>query len=289
MTEPASSTEIATDLVSEILKTISIPPCPAVLATLLQEARHEDVDFPKIVRLISSDLSLAASTMKTANSPFFGLRQKVHSVQMAATVLGLKNILNIITGIALKQALTPKGINMERFWDRSSYHAIISSRMAQRMTGISAEDAYTFGLFHDCGIPILMQRFPDYKETLSLANASSRPFREVENARHSTDHTAVGAMLARNWQLPPLIVDAIRTHHDLAQDGQDLSVELRELSAISLIADNIISNFLGLPDETDWQVNGRDAMEQLGLDGEDIEDLRHDMQEELAHAREDRN
>ncbi|MBS1198022.1 MAG: putative domain HDIG-containing protein, partial [Proteobacteria bacterium] len=247
-----SATEIDSDLVSEILKTITIPPCPAVLSTLMEESRRDNANFPKIVRLISSDLGLAASTMKTANSPFFGLRQKVQSVQTAATILGLKNIINIITGISLKQSLSPKGINMERFWDRSSYHAIVSARMASRVSGISPEDAYTFGLFHDCGIPILMQRFPDYKETLALANNSARSFRDVENERHNTDHTAVGAMLAKNWQLPQLIVDAIRTHHDLAENGQDLRNELRDMGAISLISDYIISNFLGLPEEAEW-------------------------------------
>ena len=283
-----SATEIDSDLVSEILKTITIPPCPAVLSTLMEESRRDNANFPKIVRLISSDLGLAASTMKTANSPFFGLRQKVQSVQSAATILGLKNIINIITGISLKQSLSPKGINMERFWDRSSYHAIVSARMASRVSGISPEDAYTFGLFHDCGIPILMQRFPDYKETLALANNSARPFRDVENERHNTDHTAVGAMLAKNWQLPQLIVDAIRTHHDLAENGQDLRNELRDMGAISLIADYIISIFLGLPEEAEWQENGQYAMDQLGIDDEDMEDLQQDMHDELANARADR-
>ena len=283
-----SATEIDSDLVSEILKTITIPPCPAVLSTLMEESRRDNANFPKIVRLISSDLGLAASTMKTANSPFFGLRQKVQSVQSAATILGLKNIINIITGISLKQSLSPKGINMERFWDRSSYHAIVSARMASRVSGISPEDAYTFGLFHDCGIPILMQRFPDYKETLALANNSARPFRDVENERHNTDHTAVGAMLAKNWQLPQLIVDAIRTHHDLAENGQDLRNELRDMGAICLIADYIISIFLGLPEEAEWQENGQYAMDQLGIDDEDMEDLQQDMHDELANARADR-
>ncbi|OQA32816.1 MAG: HDOD domain protein [Betaproteobacteria bacterium ADurb.Bin341] len=288
MSPSPPATEVATDLVSDILKSISIPPCPAVLTTLLQESRREDVDFPKIVRLISSDLGLAASTMKMANSPFFGLRQKVQSVQHAATILGLKNILNIITGISLRQAISPKGINMERFWERSSYHAIVSARLARRIPGISTEDAYTFGLFHDCGIPILMQRFPDYKDTLALANRSQQPMRELENERHNTDHTAVGAMLARNWQLPPLIVDAVRTHHDLAENAEGLPGELRDLSAISLVADYIICDFLNLAPEAERNANGADALDHLGLDADELDDLKHDIHQELSNIRAER-
>lgn len=292
MNTATTTAEIATDVVSDILKTISIPPCPTILATLLAEGRRDDVDFQKIVRLINGDLGLAASMMKTANSPYFGLRQKVQSVNQAVTVLGLKNVLNIVTSVSLKQSLAPKLVNMERFWDRSNYHAVVSSRLARRIPGIAMEDAYTFGLFHDCGIPILMQRFPDYKETLAIANQSTRPIREIENARHSTDHTAVGAMLARNWQLPPLLVETIRLHHDMAilTDGSsDLSGEVCGLTAISLVADYLIARFLGAAEEAEWMTHGVAALNYLGFDEQELADMSHDINEELSTIRADRS
>jgi len=279
------SAEIAAESVSDILKTISIPPCPAVVAALLTESRRPEVDFHKIIRLISGDLGLAASMMKTSNSPFFALRNKVQTVQQAAAVLGLKNIVNIVNGLALKRTLSPKGVSMERFWDRSNYHAMISNRLARRVPGLNREDAYTFGLFHDCGIPILMQRFPDYKETLALANRSSHPMCEVENERHGTDHVVVGAMLARNWQLPALIVQAIRAHHhfDILRDtSSDAPGEVRALTAISLLADHLIANFLDVPDETEWLAHGASALNYLGFDEEELADLRSEITEELA-------
>jgi putative nucleotidyltransferase with HDIG domain len=277
--------EIAADSVSDILKTISIPPCPAVVAALLAESRRPEVDFHKIIRLISGDLSLAASMMKTSNSPFFALRNKVQTVQQAAAVLGLKNIINIVNGLALKRTLSPKGVSMERFWDRSNYHAMISNRLARRVPGLNREDAYTFGLFHDCGIPILMQRFPDYKETLALANRSAHPMCEVENERHGTDHAVVGAMLARNWQLPTFIVQAIGAHHhfEILRDASlNVANEVRALTAISLLADHLIANFLDVPDETEWLAHGASALNYLGFDEEELADLRSEITEELT-------
>ncbi len=291
MTVSTTPAEIATDIVSDILKTISIPPCPTIVSTLLAEGRRDDVDFQRIVRLINGDLGLAASMMKTANSPFFGLRQKVQSVNQAVAVLGLKNVLNIVTSVALKQALAPKQLNMERFWDRSNYHAVVSSRLARRLPGIATEDAYTFGLFHDCGIPILMQRFPDYKETLALANQSTKPVREIENARHNTDHTAVGAMLARNWQLPAFIVDTIRVHHDMAlltDASPGVPGEVCGLTAISLVADHLIARFLGAADEAEWMSHGVAALNYLGFDEDELADMSHDINEELSTIRADR-
>lgn len=285
------STEVAADSVSDILKTIFIPPCPAVVAALLEEARCPDVDFNKIIRLITGDLSLAASMMKTANSPIFALRNKVDTVQKAAAVLGLKNILSIVNGLALKRTLTPKGISMERFWERSNYHATVSTRLARRLPGVSQEDAYTFGLFHDCGIPILMQRFSDYKETLVIANRSAKAVWETETERHGTDHVTVGAMLAHNWHLPHSIVEAIRMHHNfeiLADDSSDIGDQVRALTAVSLLADHLIARFLDAPDDAEWMAQGTAALNYLNFDEDELTDLQCEVEEDLNTIRLDR-
>ena len=292
LNEAVINTEGAADSVSDILKTIFIPPCPVVVAALLEEARCADVDFNKIIRLISGDLSLAASMMKTANSPIFALRNKVETVQKAAAVLGLKNILCIVNGLALKRSLSSNGVSMERFWERSNYHATVSTRLARRVPGISQEDAYTFGLFHDCGIPILMQRFPDYKETLLIANRSAKAVWETETERHGTDHVTVGAMLAHNWHLPELIVKAIRMHHNfeiLSDSASTVSDEVRALTATSLLADHLIARFLDVPDEAEWMAHGTAALNYLNFDEEELAELQCDVEEDLNTIRLDRS
>lgn len=291
MLHQAENAEVAADLVSDILKTITIPPCPTIVAALLEESRQPEVDFHKIIRLISGDLGLAASMMKTANSPFFALRNKVQTVQNAASVLGLKNIINIVNGLILQRSLSPSGVSMERFWDRSNYHAMISALLARHVPGLNKEDAYTFGLFHDCGIPILMQRFPGYKDTLAQANRSARPVWEVENECHGTDHVAIGAMLAHNWQLPPFIVEAIRLHHNieiLGDVSSDTTDVVRAMTAISLLADHLIANFLEMPDEAEWIVHGASALHYLGFNDGEFEDLCGEISEELGAVQDDR-
>lgn len=291
MQQTAIPTEIASESVSDILRTISIPACPAVVTSLLEEARRPEVDFKKIIRLISGDLSLAASMMKTANSSFFALRNKAETVQNAATVLGLKNIINIVKGLALQRTLSPNGMKMDRFWDRSNYHATVSGRLARRVPGVTREDAYTFGLFHDCGIPILMQRFADYKDTLALANQSAKPMWQTENERHGTDHVSVGSILARNWQLPDLIVQAIRLHHNfeiLSDEAAEVRSEVRGLTAISIVADHLITDFLQVPDEAEWATHGQSALDFLDFDEEEFVDLCSDVKEDLNVARLDR-
>ena len=83
----------------EIINDIGIPPCPAILTTLMREMREDEPDFVKLGKLIGSDVSLAAAMLKTVNSPFYGLRSKATSVQQAITLLGLRNVAQIVTGL----------------------------------------------------------------------------------------------------------------------------------------------------------------------------------------------
>lgn len=154
----AEAIKIDNDIAEKLLKSINIPPCPAVVMTLMDEMRQPDADFAKLGRIINGDVALAAAMLKTANSPFFALRNKVSSVQQAVSVLGLKALAQIARGSALKKALGGNDETcMELFWDRSNFTAIVASQIASRLDGVSRDDAYTYGLFHDCGIPILMQ------------------------------------------------------------------------------------------------------------------------------------
>jgi len=285
MAQQALRAELAGDSVSALLKSINIPPCPSVVSALMTEMRRDNSDFNRVGRLLAGDVSLAASMMKTANSPFFGLRRKVPSVQQALAVLGMKNVVSIVTGLALQQAVSPRGVNMERFWERSSLHAVVCSRMARHLPGVGREDAYTFGLFHDCGIPVLMQRFPDYKETLATANRSGQPFVDVEFDAHATSHVIVGGMLARNWQLPDLVAEAIRLHHDpdvLHGRAADVAEPVRALVCVSTLADRLAAEFLGFEADVEWAHAGAAVLDYLGLDEGEIDDIRVDIGDDLA-------
>jgi HD-like signal output (HDOD) protein len=281
-------TEIDTQAAENILKSIQIPPCPGVVVALMEEVRKPEVDFSKLVKLISGDVSLAASMLKTANSPFFALRNKVNSVQQAVSVLGLKNITQIVTGLALRKTLGGDSVSMERFWDRSNFTAVVASHMAARLHGVSREDAYTHGLFHDCGIPILMQKFPDYKDKLAAANSAAELVITVEDESYATNHAVVGNILARNWFLPAHISEAILVHHDhtiFANPDDHATPTVCVLVAITLIAEHIVASFLDMPDDAEWLSGGQKALDYLGLGAEDLADITEDALAELEELR----
>jgi HD-like signal output (HDOD) protein len=107
----------------KIVRGIGIAPCPTILTKLLKELREDDPDYNKASKLISADMSLSAAMLKTVSSPFFGLRTKPTSVNQALQLMGLRNTIEIVTGLLLRQAF-PAADNaaMEIFWQTILNH-----------------------------------------------------------------------------------------------------------------------------------------------------------------------
>lgn len=279
------------DEISHILGNIVIPPCPRIVVSLVEEARSDEPDLLRLDKLICGDVGLASAVVKTANSPFYGLNHKVQAVRSALQVLGIRSVTNIVTLLALRNALSAPGQASDpfwnQFWDRTNFHAIACARLARQLRFISTDGAFTFGLFNDCGIPVLVQRLADYKETMQLAAASGQPLVALENERYGVTHALVGAVLAQSWHLPDLVCDAIRNHHDLDTLLADSAAgrgDVAALAAISLIADYLVNDFVGAPQEADWARYGARALEYLGIDEDELQESQTDILEELRDA-----
>lgn len=263
----------------QVLNGIHLPPCPASLLAAMKEARSPDADMGRIVRLIGQDVGLSAPMLKLANSPYFGLRNKASSVQQAVAVLGLRNTVNLLSNVALRANVMPKLAGMDEFWDRSSMTALAASRIAAQVPGTSCDDAYTVGLFHDCGIPVLMQKYPDYIENVDEISRISGNICETENTCYSTTHAVVGNLLARNWLLPPNMCRAILRHHDLtvfASVTDQNSIEICNWTSIVQAAGYIVDSHLGLNNES-WATWQTPVLKHLQFSWQEFDELRSDI------------
>jgi len=276
--ERATPKTAVDNLIERSILDIGIPPCPVILERFMVEARQDEPDFNRLASVIGTDVGLSAGLIKTANSPYFGVRQRVRSVNEALVILGLKTASRAVAGLVLSKAF-PNVANLERFWDASARIALLSGWLAQHLdiSGLRAEDTYTFGLFRDCGIPVLLGRFPGYEHVLVAANSDvTRSFTEVEGVDLPTNHAMVGCMLAQNWWLPEEICLAIRNHHDLAaleSIHSELPVLSRRLIAIAQLAEYIVQQQLGLSLTQEWTKLGAACLRILDMDETDLETL----------------
>jgi HD-like signal output (HDOD) protein len=256
-----------------IVQGIGIPPCPAILTKLVQEMRQDDVDFPKIGRLISADVALAAAMLKTVNSPFFGLRAKATSVPQALVLLGLRNVAQIVTGLLLRQAFPiTKSHVIEEFWTSSASIALVAARLTGTIKGINRDDGYTFALFRDCGIPLMANKFPNYHATqLAAEQELLKSIIEIELERYSIDHARVGRQLAVSWQLPEQTCQAILHHHDYAAlSAGELPAQSGRLIALALVAECLYARQTTGNDCPEWNEGGAAALELLDIDDDTL-------------------
>lgn len=271
----------------QLVKSIGIPPCPAILTSLVREMRSEDPDFSRITKLISGDVGLAAAMLKTVNSPFYGLPTKATSVQQALVLLGLRTVTHLVTGLLLRQAFpVANGKFMERFWDMSSSIASVAAQITRQIKSINRDEAYTFGLFRDCGMPPLMIKFADYARALDARVAhSERSISELEEEYCGIDHAQIGQYLAKSWHLSEQVCLAILWHHDpsaLARDHPELPASSPRLIALGMIAEHVLRTYRDEPASREWQQSGALALDCLGLSETDFADLSGEAQQVLA-------
>jgi HD-like signal output (HDOD) protein len=207
--------ELSPEGIGALLNGVTIPPRPSLLLSLDAELKSDSPN-PKVVdALITKDVGVSAAMLRTLNSPLFGLSRKVGSVLQAVQLLGMRNVRNVVTGLMLRNA-AGGGASLERFWDSAEKVASINAHICSLLPRVPREECYTFGLFRDSGIPMLMQRFPDYRETLRIAAVDPRPMTKVEEERHGTSHAAVGHVIGRVWGLSDTVRAAILHHHGKA-------------------------------------------------------------------------
>lgn len=278
-------TELDFAQAEKFVRGIDIPVRPVALQEIMNEQAKAEPDINKIASTIGNDISLTASVLKTVNSPLFGLRYEVSSVAQAVALLGLKNVVNIVTSLSLRQAAAGKSCqSVERFWDTAADVALLCAGIAKQLALASPDEAYIMGLFHDAGIPILMQKHDNYIEVLKEANSSRDSlFTDIEDKHLNSNHAIVGFYLAKSWHVPEKICECILNHHEPDVLSLD-NTEVSDLVAILKMASAISHYRRRLSENPEWEQAKPKVLEYLQLSEREFEELREDLSEKLEEA-----
>lgn len=195
-----------------------LPTIPAVLIPLLRYMGQpaESLDVHQVVKLISQDKSLAARCLQVANSPLFGASHQVETIQSAVVALGLDRIQEIAISCSLLRLLPGGsfGVNPSALWAHSLACAMVSRVFASRIGFCDSGKAYAAGLLHDVGMVALLWVSPhDFRRCFEYARTAGISLQEAEQRILGFTHCECGGIIARNWHLPPDLVEAICCHH----------------------------------------------------------------------------
>lgn len=260
------------------LRNIGIPPCPAVLLKLHSETAKDEPDFNRLANIMGDDVALSAGLIKVANSPYFGFQKKVRSIHEAMLVIGLKTIIHAVAGLQLEKAFEHVA-RLERFWHSSAQTARTAAWLATQMSkkSLRSVDTYTYGLFHNCGVPLLAAPFKDYLGVLQQANeAATGSFTQIEDEHFGMNHAMVGAEMAKEWLLPEEICVGILHHHDvdaIAGRKAEIGSASRQLIAVGHLAEHLNHLHTGLNFSREWEKLGDACLAVLGVGSETYERL----------------
>ena len=258
---------------------ISIPPQPTILLEIDQLLNKPNNQITAIGNLIAKDVGLSAAIFKLVNSSFYKPSIPITSIQKAITILGINQVANLIKGLMLRKSIGGNEVAYEKFWERSNEIALLSAIIARKQISacnIAVEQAYMAGLFHECGVPILMQRFPEYCQAFRLNHGSHWPDFYEEDKRFNTDHTVVGFLVTRHWNLPEYICLAVRFHHDR------LNVEHAALTMVSILQmARHLHNKLHRIRDQEWTKIGEEILDEIGVDKDGATEFMEDVLEKF--------
>lgn len=283
--------KLTEDSAMQLLEGVTLPPQPGTLLDINRERAKAEPDVKAVARIIERDLSVAAAVLKTINSPWFGLPKKVESVRQAVVLLGMPNVVNVVIALAMKSELQGNNqAGIDRFFDEANDTALVLSSVMREVPVMSADKAYLLGLFRDCGMPILLQRLPQYAEVLQeAAKSPEQSLTDLEDARLKTDHAVVGALMSRHWHLPEEIGTIILNHHrtrelfgGAAWTLTPFEESIRTVIAVLAMVDCICHRLRKGKDSPEWVAIGEKVLAHLKMDQAEFERLVWDQQDRFA-------
>ncbi|WP_430460661.1 HDOD domain-containing protein [Thalassolituus sp. LLYu03] len=273
------------ELTDRIGRGFVVPSKPQILVDIQQLIDDPQGDISQLARLISRDIGLSSAILKTINSPVYGMSRTISDIQQAVMLLGARSVGTLVTALLLRKGFKGRAaISYERLWDNSTMVAETMVFIGQTIKDkIPAENLYSTGLFHDCGIAAMSQKYPDYRETLQLANQDyeHNPV-SLEDERYQCNHAQVGYFIASSWSLPADICRVVLTHHeeDFLDHYMDDPVSL--IWAALKVADNMVNSIRRDCNLTDWSRIKHGCFEALGMTEMDYLDLMEDREQQMA-------
>jgi len=152
------------------------------------------------------------------NSAYFGLPNKVGSVQQAVVMLGWKRLIRIVLSTCVNAVMDKPipGYDLPpgELWRHSVAVSVTAEGLMKELNLGVDDEIFTAALLHDLGKLVMGEFVAEDLESIRLTAERGIPFQMAEREVLGTDHAEIGGMLMESWSFPPRFVDAVRWHHE---------------------------------------------------------------------------
>jgi HD-like signal output (HDOD) protein len=283
-----ATVDIDSEALQKLVDTVKLPPVPQTLIDLNKELGAEHPELAKLAEIIQRDAGISGLVLKTVNSPLFGLRREILSIQHAINLLGIGYVSKIVTGLLMKQSLGDADGLAADLWQSQINTASLLSMLVQKYLDCPADEGYLLGLFQNCGQMLISSRHDDYADFLAeFEDHPELSITDAEKQRYNYNHADLGCLLAYSWGIPKYLCDVILHHHQANKQlddrllAEDDNIE-NGLMAVLKIAEHIDRIDRGVEDDYEWQRVSESVLGYLGLSELDFADLKDDLLEQLV-------
>ncbi|QDW67788.1 GGDEF domain-containing protein [Luteimonas granuli] len=187
---------------------------PAIALRIIEMARNPETDLAVIARTVSLDPALSQRLLRVSNSSLYAGRRKVETLNQAMTLLGLNATMTLALGFSLARDMRDSAGERAALWCRS-----VLGSLAARLLGVHVridrlEELMLAGLLQDIGAMALLKAIPERYAPLRARAPDNTALLALEREAFGCDHAEVGAWLARQWELPQYLQDAIAASED---------------------------------------------------------------------------
>lgn len=227
-----------------------LPTLPAAALRVLQLTKDDSIALDELAATIASDPALSSRILRAVNSTFYGLPQKVASVQQAVALLGVHSVRTLVLGFSLAGSMKAKkagagpcgGFDHLAYWRRSMYAATAARLTAERVMSNRVEECFVAALLMDLGSLLLDHLLgEEYGAVCQRARCHS-DLLLLETHAFGMTHAEAGGLLAQHWKLPEVLRVAVAAHHgpEAVED-----VLMRKVTQVASVAGRIADVFVG--------------------------------------------
>lgn len=222
--------------------TLVLPTLPAIALKVRKAADDPNINLNKMSEVVGQDPSLSARMVKIANSAYLGRTIKVTSTTQAVTRIGLSQVKNIATALAMEQLFVSKNdivkAYMAQRWNNTvtmvanAMAAMLNFTSSNKDNSLSLDTMALSALVADIGaLPVLTEA---ERHDSVFANPS---FLDV-----AIDKLAgrIGGSIMRQWQFNDIFIESAEHWRNLEYKSTSVSyIDFVRLgAALSLNIDN---------------------------------------------------
>lgn len=217
-----------------------LPTLPEIAIKIREAADDPEANLMAMAEVIAQDPALSARMVKVANSAFMGRSVKVETLNQAVTRIGLRQIKNIATAIAMEQLFVSKNElvrdYMDKSWQKTVNVASVSMAVMKfwlennKHESLNLDTLTLVALVHSIGVLPILTEAERHEEVFANPSFLEAAIKKMAGK--------LGGAIMRSWEFTGEFVEVAENWNNL--DYQTESVSYLDFVRVGAIMNKVI-------------------------------------------------